>query len=175
MTPGFDWRAVFEPGTPILEMVVRGTIVYLTLFVLLRVVLKRQSAGFGVTDLLVIVLIADAAQNAMSANYQSLPDGLVLVATIVFWAFALDWLSFHVRWVRRLTTPAVLPLVKDGRLLRENLRNELIMEDEVRSQLRLHGVDDLAEVKRATMESDGGISVVRADGGETRPHARKLA
>jgi uncharacterized membrane protein YcaP (DUF421 family) len=91
MTSGaVDWGAVFRPETPLVEVVVRGTVMYLALFVLLRVVLKRQSAGMGMTDLLVVVLIADAAQNGMSGGYSSLPDGLVLVATILAWAYALD-------------------------------------------------------------------------------------
>jgi len=67
----------------------------LALFLLLRLVLKRQSGNMGVTDLLVIVLIADAAQNAMASDYKSVPDGLLLVSTIVFWSYALDWLSYH--------------------------------------------------------------------------------
>jgi uncharacterized membrane protein YcaP (DUF421 family) len=51
----------------------------------------------GITDLLVIVLIADAAQNGMAGEYRSLTDGLLLVATIVAWSYALNWLAFRFR------------------------------------------------------------------------------
>ncbi|MFL5593175.1 MAG: DUF421 domain-containing protein, partial [Gemmatimonadaceae bacterium] len=77
-----DWHSVFTPKTPLLEVFVRGTAVYLALFLLLRLILKRQSGTVGVTDLLVVVLIADAAQYAMSGGYESVPDGLLLVGTI---------------------------------------------------------------------------------------------
>src|SRR3954451_9354077 len=62
----------------------RGTLIYLCLFLLLRLVLKRQAAGVAITDLLVIVLIADAAHNAMADIYRSVSDGVFLVAVIVF-------------------------------------------------------------------------------------------
>ncbi len=159
------WERVFVPDIP-LELVLRGSLFYLALFALLRFVLKREAGALGIADLLVVVLIADAAQNGMAADYTSLPDGLVLVGTIVFWSYALDWLGYRFPRVRRFVQPRPLLLVKDGRLLRRNLRRELISEDELLSQLRLQGCDDLAAVKAAYMEGDGRISVVRR--GEAR-------
>lgn len=61
---GVEWAKMLIPDTPLLEIFLRGSIVYLALFFLLRVVLKRESGTLGITDLLVVVLIADAAQNA---------------------------------------------------------------------------------------------------------------
>ena len=63
-----DLQALFEPDTPILEMVFRGTIVYLSIFVLLRVIVKQAAGSLNLADLLLIVLIADAAQNAMAGE-----------------------------------------------------------------------------------------------------------
>jgi uncharacterized membrane protein YcaP (DUF421 family) len=155
-----NWHDVFIPDTPFLEIFVRGTIVYLAIFALLRFVLTRQSGNVGVTDLLVIVLIADAAQNAMANDYKSVPDGLALVATIVFWSYALDWLAFHSPTLRRLIHPPPLDLIRDGKVNRRNLRRELVTMDELKAQLREQGIDDLGQVRRAYMEGDGRISVV---------------
>jgi uncharacterized membrane protein YcaP (DUF421 family) len=159
-----DWVQLFKPDTPPLEMIVRGSIVYLSLFSLLRFVLRREAGTIAMSDLLVIVLIADAAQNAMAGSYNSIPDGLLLVATIVFWSFALDWLAYHVPWMARFLHPPPLPLVRDGRLLRRNMRRELITEDELMSQLRQQGVENLESVQRASMEGDGRISVIKRNG-----------
>jgi uncharacterized membrane protein YcaP (DUF421 family) len=159
-----DWHAVFVPKTPLLEIVVRGTLVYLALFLLLRLVLKRQSGTVAVTDLLVVVLIADAAQNAMADDYRSVPDGLLLVATIVFWSYALDWLGYRFRWLGRFIHPPPLELIRDGKVLWRNLRKELVSLDELKSQLREQGIEDIAHVKAARMEGDGRISVVSNDG-----------
>jgi len=151
-----------------LEIFLRGTIMYLALFAMLRVVLKREAGAIGVTDLLVIVLVADAAQNAMSADYTSITEGVVLVGVILFWSYALNWAGFRVPWVGRLVHPPPLELIKDGRMLRRNMEKELISEQELMSQLRQQGVDDIADVKRACIEGDGHISVVTRTPGESR-------
>jgi uncharacterized membrane protein YcaP (DUF421 family) len=158
-----DWRGMLRPEAGLLEIFIRGTVVYIALFLLLRLVLRRQSSDLGVTDLLVVVLIADAAQNAMADDYASLPDGVLLVTVIVFWAWALDWLGFRFPFVERLLKPPKLPLVEDGRLRRDNMRSELLTIEELRSQLRQQGIDDLAEVHRAYMEPDGKVSVLRRE------------
>ena len=109
------------------------------------------------------VLIADAAQNAMASEYKSVPEGLVLVATIVFWSYALDWLNFHVPWIRRLISPPPLELIRDGKVNRRHMRQELITVEELKEQLREQGIEDISLVRQACMESDGRISIVKHD------------
>lgn len=173
MLDAIDWSAIFAINTPLLEIFVRGTLVYLALFLMLRVIMKRQTGGVGITDVLVIVMIADAAQNAMSDDYRSVPDGLLLVAVIMFWDFVIDWLTFHMPWFSRLVDPEPVQLIKHGRILRANLRRELITLEELESQLRLQGVDDPRMVKCAYVESDGKISVVTYDAKRREPTKRR--
>ena len=138
---------------------------YMPQFIMLRIVLKRQAGTLGMTDLLLITLLADASQNAMAGEYKSLPDGVVLVATIIFWNYLFDWLSVESEWFERLTPP--LALVKRGKLLRRNMRSELITEAELLGKLREQGVEDLSKVKLVNIESDGQISVIQY---EEKPH-----
>lgn len=156
-----DWKSIFFPDTPFLEIILRGSLMYIALFTMLRVILKRQTGTLGMTDLLLITLLADAAQNAMAGAYQSLSDGVVLVATIIFWNYAFDWLSFKSEWFARLIEPPALPLIRDGKMLRRNMRHELITEEELMMQLRQQGLDDVLKVKKAYIESDGQISVIQ--------------
>ncbi len=162
-----DWNAMFVPEHSLLEIFLRGTIMYIVLFSILRFFMKRQSGVIGIADLLVIVLIADAAQNAMANEYKSIPEGVLLVLTVVFWNFAIDWLGYHFPLLQRFTRPPPLQLIKDGQLLRRNMRQEMITREELMSQLRQQGIDDPAEVKKAFIEGDGRISIIRRDGGET--------
>jgi uncharacterized membrane protein YcaP (DUF421 family) len=155
-----DWKSIFSPDTPLLEIILRGSLMYIALFTLLRVILKRQTGTLGMTDLLLITLLADASQNAMAGEYKSLPDGIVLVATLIFWNYTIDWLGFKFEWFRRLAEPPPLLLVKDGKLLRKNMRRELITETELMGQVREQGLDDISKVKEAYIESDGRISVI---------------
>jgi uncharacterized membrane protein YcaP (DUF421 family) len=162
-----DWSSVFLPDAPFLEIIVRGSVMYLALFIMLRIVLKRQAGTLGMTDLLLITLLADASQNAMAGEYKSLPDGVVLVATIIFWNYLFDWLTVKSEWFERLIEPPALPLVKRGKLLRRNMRSELITEAELLGKLREQGVEDLSKVKQVNIESDGQISVIQD---EEKPH-----
>lgn len=155
-----DWQRLLGFDTPLLEIVIRGTVMYLALFVVLRIVLNRQSGAVGITDLLVVVLLADAAQNGLADDYTSLSDGVLLVLTIIFWSYLLDWLGFHFPWFQRFLRPPALKLVERGAPLRENLKKELITDDELRSSLREQGIEDLSEVEAAYMEGDGRISVI---------------
>jgi uncharacterized membrane protein YcaP (DUF421 family) len=169
-----DWKDLFVPNTPLLEIVIRGTVVYLALYTLLRVVLKRQRGGVGVTDLLVIVLIADAAQNAMAGQYTSLPDGVLLVAVIIGWSAFLDWLGFRFPAFQRFVRPGPLPLVEDGRMIRENMAKEYITEDELMSQLRIDGLTSVDQIARMYIEGDGQVSIIRREDGEPRHRRRAL-
>ena len=155
-----DWSSVWVPSIGIAEVVLRGSIMYLALFAILRVVGRRQAGHFGPADLLVIVLIADAAQNALGKDYQSVTEGITLVLTIVAWEYLLDWLTWRFPAVRGLLKPPALTLIKDGHIVTSALRKEMVSREELESQLREQGVEDIATVKLARLEGDGRLSVL---------------
>ena len=159
MTASIDWSALLVPSLHLGEVVLRGTVVYLFLFFLLRI-LRREAGQLGISDLLVVVLIADASQNAMSSDYRSITEGAILVATIAFWDYFLDWLSFRVPALQRLLRPPPLLLIRNGRLQRENMKREMLQENELMAQLREHGMRSAGEVKACYLEGDGRISVI---------------
>jgi uncharacterized membrane protein YcaP (DUF421 family) len=161
-----EWAELLIPTHSIAEIMLRGTVMYLSLFVILRFVMVRQTSTIGIADILVIVVIADAAQNGFSKEYKSITEGLVLVLTIVFWNMFLNWISFRFKIFEQLLSPPPLPLVSHGRMNRRNMREEFITEDELKSQLRQHGISELKEVKRACLEANGELSVIRFDSEE---------
>jgi uncharacterized membrane protein YcaP (DUF421 family) len=118
-----------------------------------------------VSDLLVFVLVSDAAPNAMAANYISITNGIVLVGTIFLTSLAVDWLAFRFPRVQQFVHPERKPLVVDGRVVRRTLQDELMTEPELMTQLRLNGVEDLADVKAAYLEGNGEVSVIKFPGG----------
>jgi uncharacterized membrane protein YcaP (DUF421 family) len=165
MFAGVDWQAVFVPQTPLLEIVVRGTIMYLVLYALLRFV-RRQAGALSTNDLLVLVIIADAAQNGMAGEYRSITDGVLLVAVILGIANAMNWLGYHVSWFERTVVhPTAVPLIKDGVEDRRQMRRYLVSDAELLTQLRLQGVAHLDEVEAAYVEGNGQISVLTGDHG----------
>jgi uncharacterized membrane protein YcaP (DUF421 family) len=155
-----DWRSLFVPSESLPELFLRGSIMYLLILTLMRV-FRREAGSLSIPDLLVVVLVADAAQNGMSAEYRSVTEGIVLVGTIFLWNYALDWLSHRSRFVHRLLQPQPLPLIKEGRMLRRNLKAELLTVDDLLGLLREKGVEDVREVKRSYIEPDGQLSVIK--------------
>lgn len=161
MDVSIDWNSILVPTIGIAEIVVRGSLMYLGLFIILRVMARRQAGHFGPADLLVIVLIADAAQNGLGKDYGSVTEGLTLVLTIVGWEYLLDWVSWRFPATRPYLTPPSLTLIREGRIVPQNLRKEMITEEELKSQLREQSVEDFAEIKLATLEGDGRLSVLK--------------
>jgi uncharacterized membrane protein YcaP (DUF421 family) len=159
-----DWTSVFVPELSLFEIILRGSLMYLVLFAFLRFISRRQAGNFGPADLLVIVLIADAAQNALGKDYRSVTEGVVLVLTIVFWEYLLDWLAWRFPALRPILQPPPLKLIENGRVVENNMRKEMLSTDELAGQLRQQGVEDFTDVKVARLEGDGRLSVIKAEG-----------
>lgn len=154
------------------ELVLRGTLVYWFLFLTFRFVLRRDAGAVGIADVLLLVIIADASQNAMAGEYTTVPEGFVLVSTLIGWNFLLDWASFHWEPIRRFVEPPPLLLIENGHILQRNLRREFLTMSELHSHLRQSGVEDVRKVKRAFMESDGKFSVVLKESAQSGAGAR---
>jgi uncharacterized membrane protein YcaP (DUF421 family) len=167
-----DWRVMFVPETSVLEMVVRGTLMYLGIFVLLRI-FRRQAGTVNVADLIVIVIIADAAQNGMAGESKSVVEALVLIITIIVWDYVIDWLGFKSPLLEKVLEPPALVLVKNGRMVRRNMDREMLTEEELLGQLRQQGIDDISEVKECRLESSGDFSVIRKSGRPNHGNKKK--
>jgi uncharacterized membrane protein YcaP (DUF421 family) len=156
---------LFEIHMPIAELVLRGSLVYWLLFLIFRFIMRRDVGAVGIADILLLVIIADASQNAMSGSYSTFAEGAILVLTIVAWNWLLDWLSFRYAFMRRFAQPSRLTLVRRGVINRRNLRREFITVEELQEKLREQGIEHLREVKVAYLEGDGQISVIRSEPG----------
>lgn len=154
-----DWATIFALETPLLELVARGTVLYLAILVLMRFMPRRTGGELAIMDLVFVLLIANAAANALG-DYSAVPDGLVLVATFMAWNYALNYLSFRFPFIERLTSPQPLQIVRKGKLLRRNMRREFITEEELMDHLRQEGITAVADVDAAFLEGDGKISVI---------------
>jgi uncharacterized membrane protein YcaP (DUF421 family) len=156
-----DWNELFGLSVSPWELVVRGSAMYLFLFILFRVIVKRRVGSIGMADILILVIVADAAQNGMAGEYRSVTDGFILVGTLVGWNMLIDWLAFRFAPLRDLLEPPPLLLIENGRVLRRHLRIELMSENELATKLREHGVTDPREVAKAYIEPDGQVTVLK--------------
>ena len=156
-----DWSEIFGLTLSPWELVIRGTAMYLFLFLVFRVVVRRRVGAVGMADILVLVIIADAAQNGMSGEYRSVTEAFILVGTIIAWNTLVDWLTYRFERLQKLLEPPPLLLIQNGKVLWRHLRQEFISETDLKTKLREHGVRDPAEVDRAFMEPDGQVTVLK--------------
>jgi uncharacterized membrane protein YcaP (DUF421 family) len=161
-----NWGQIFSVSASPLDALIRGTIMYLCLFILFRVVIRRRVGAIGMSDILLTVVIADAAQSGLSGEAHSITEALIVVGTIFFWNFVIDWLNYHVPALQSVLEPPPLPLIENGRVNRRNMRHEFITMEELNAHLREHGVSDPSQVEKAYMESDGAVSVIKRRSGD---------
>lgn len=159
-----DYAHLFKFSISPAELIIRGTATFWFLFVLLRFVLRRDVGSLGIADVLLVVLIADASQNAMAGDYRTLADGFVLVVTIAGWNYAFDWAAYHSPILRRIIEAPTLELIRNGQINFSNLRHQMMTLEELRGKLRASGIEHVAEVKSARLESDGEITVIPLNG-----------
>lgn len=161
-----DWNEILSLSMPLTEGIVRGTITYLVLLGLLRIVGQRESGGLGITDVLLVVLVADAAGVGLHGSATSIGDGFVLVVTILFWSVAVDALAYRFPPLARVLKARPRKLIENGKLDRKTMLREFMTVEEVQAQMRLHGIEDIALIRHAYIEPNGMISIVRFDGDE---------
>ena len=123
-----------------MELIVRGSTLYWFLVLVFRFVLRRDAGSVGLADMLLLVIIADAAQNAMAGEYKTISEGLILVSTIIGWNVMIDRISYFSPRLRRFFEPDKVLLVRDGRIQHRNLRPEYLAVAELMSKLREEGL-----------------------------------
>lgn len=158
-----DWRKLFAIDLPILELVLRASIMYLLVFVFVRISGRRSLGQLGMLDFIFVLMLAVAADRAMMGDQTSIGSGFVMVATLAGWNFLLNWAGYRIQPLQRLTTPAPIPIIENGKMNRRNMRREFLTEEELLANLREQGCDDPTSVKTAYIEGDGAISVIRAE------------
>ncbi len=159
---------IFNLSAPWWSIVVRTLIVYVALLIGLRLTGKREMGQITPFDLVLILLIANAVQNAMVGPDNSLTGGLIAAAVLLAGNYALAQARQRLPWLRRAVEGSPTLLIHEGQFVREHLRREGLNEDEVLMAIREHGVADVQDVRMAVLEVDGSISIVPADAKTTR-------
>ena len=151
---------MFTPGTSLIEIVIRTVLVYLAVLIGLRISGKREIGQLTVFDLVVLLLLANAVQNAMVGPDTSLTGGILAACVLLVLNFAIA--RSGLRWprIRRLVEGSPTLLILHGELIQDHLRRESLDRETLESALREHGVMDVSQVEMAVLEIDGSISVV---------------
>jgi uncharacterized membrane protein YcaP (DUF421 family) len=166
--------SIFDMSVPWYEILLRTFVVYLTVLVLLRVAGKRELGQMTPFDLVVILVIANAVQNAMTGGDNSLTGGILAAGTLTLTNIAVGRFGDRIPFFRRLVASEPTLLLRDGKPIKEALDGERIDIKELQMAAREHGIDDLADVTAAVLEEDGSISIIPKDGTKIRRIPRRF-
>jgi uncharacterized membrane protein YcaP (DUF421 family) len=143
----------------------RALLVYVVMLIVIRVLGKRTVGNFTAFDLLVALMLGEVVDEIIYGDV-TIAQGMVAIGVVALAKYLTAWLTYFDFGMNRVLEGKAREVVRHGELVRDALRAEIINEKEVYAALRLRGVDDIREVKSATMEVDGEISVLLEDWAE---------
>jgi uncharacterized membrane protein YcaP (DUF421 family) len=162
------------PISVLLTIALRTSVVYLALLGGLRLTGTRQLGQMSTFDLVLLLIISNAVQNAMVGPDTTLAGGLVAAGVLIGWHTVIDRVRRRSRGVARWLSGEGVMLINRGAVLEEHMRRAGISRDDLLQALREHGVSGVTDVRLAVLEPDGAISVIRNDDlkPDARPHHR---
>ena len=152
-----------------MDIALRATVIFLALYIVMRLLGKRELGQMTPFELIVLVVIGDLIQQGVTQNDFSLTGAIVAVSTIAFWALVMSWASYLWPRAERLLEGEPRVIVRDGEVLEGNLRRNRLTLSEIESEMRLTGISHLEDVAWAILEPRGKISFIQRTEGEDKP------
>jgi uncharacterized membrane protein YcaP (DUF421 family) len=156
------------------ELVLRSAAIYLALLLGFRLFGKREVGQMTLFDLVLVLLVANAVQPAMTGPDSSLTGGLVIIATLLVLNFSVSFLRVRFPAFNKLVEPQPVVVAKNGRWSQDELKKQELTDEEVLAALREHGLESVTETKLVVLEADGSLSVVPKDGNVQHRHRRHV-
>ena len=169
-----DIGEIFKLGIPGSHLVIRAVIIYVVFFIGLRLFGKRELGQFTTFDLVLVLLVANALQPAITGPDNSVTGGVIVIAILLIFNRAIAMLRSRWPWFDELIEPPPTVVVQDGQISKAALEKEGLSESDVEMAVREHGVGKLSEVTQAVLENDGSISVVTKGGGARYRRRRRV-
>ena len=146
-----------------MDIVARAAVMFFVLYVLLRVMGKRELGQLTPFELVVMIVLGDLIQQAVTHNDFSLTGAILAVSTFAFLAIAMSWLTYLSPRAEKLLDGEPRVVIRNGKLLKENLRRDRMTQSEVESEMRLAGIATMDQVAWAILEPQGKISFIKKD------------
>ena len=152
-----------------MEIVIRASVMFVLVYLLLRLMGKRELGQMAPFELVSLIVMGDLIQQGVTHQDFSLTGATLAIFTFAAWSFALGLIAHRIPKMRRVLKSRPVVLIQDGRLLPDNLDVERIDHDELGIEMRLAGVTGLHQIAWAILEPDGKISFIRKDDADTDP------
>jgi uncharacterized membrane protein YcaP (DUF421 family) len=148
-----------------MDIVVRTTIAFLFVFLLTRIVGRRELSSFEPFDLILLVMLGDLVQQGITQSDFSVTGLMLAAGTIALLVVLVSYLGFKFRRLRPILDGEPIVIVQHGEAIESNLRRERLTEEELMSQARLQGIEHMSQIKWAVLERTGEISFIQKQSG----------
>lgn len=143
-----------------MDLVIRAVVVFFFIFLVTRIVGRRQLSQLEPFDLILLVVLGDLVQQGITQSDESVTGALIVISTIAILSVLVSWAAYRFRWVRLLTEGEPIVLVHNGEPIARNMRRERITLADIREQARQSQVTSVADLQWAILENDGHISCI---------------
>jgi uncharacterized membrane protein YcaP (DUF421 family) len=143
-----------------MDLVIRATVVFFFVFLVTRVVGRRELSQLEPFDLILLVVVGDLVQQGVTQSDESVTGALIVIATITVLSIAVSWVSFRSRRVRVITEGEPIVLVQDGHPIERNMRRERITLEDIQEEARQVQIASVADLRWAILEDGGRISCI---------------
>ena len=144
-----------------MDLVLRATAGFFLVFLITRVVGKRELSGLEPFDLILLVVMGDLIQQGMTQDDYSVTGAVLVVATIALLTVAVSYVNFRVPPLRRVIEGEPVILIEDGNVIEKNLKRHRLTQQEVAAEARCQQIDSFDSVRWAVLETSGKISFIR--------------
>jgi uncharacterized membrane protein YcaP (DUF421 family) len=143
-----------------MDLVIRAAVVFFFVYLVTRVVGRRQLSELEPFDFILLVVVGDLVQQGVTQNDESVTGALIVISTIAMLSVLVSWVSFRWRKVRIVTEGEPIVLVQDGEVLERNMRRERITIEDVEEEARKDQITSVGDLRWAILERDGHISCI---------------
>jgi uncharacterized membrane protein YcaP (DUF421 family) len=144
-----------------MDVVLRSIVVFLFIWLLMRIVGRRELSSMEPFDLIIIIVIGDLVQQAATQQDMSVTGAILSAGTIGLLTVLFSWASWRFPRTRPVLDGKPIVIVEDGKPLRDNMRRERVTIEELAAQARLKGIESLDSVKWAVLETGGQVSFIQ--------------
>jgi uncharacterized membrane protein YcaP (DUF421 family) len=173
-----EWQKMLWPEVSWGEKILRGLLVYAFLLVATRLFGKKELAQSSLSDLLLVLLLANITQNAMIGEDNSVVGAFAGTLAMMFLWFLINKATSRSEKLDRVVEGIPSVIIRDGEMLKDVMKKESLAESELFTFLRQQGIKEVSEVQWGILEADGQISILKkqdVEGGETTPQVWKAA
>jgi uncharacterized membrane protein YcaP (DUF421 family) len=143
-----------------MDLVIRAVVLYGFVFLLTRIVGRRELSSLQPFDLVLLIIIGDAIQQGLTQNDYSVTGAILVVGTFALLQVMTSYASFRFKWLRPVLEGAPIVVVQDGKVIEGNLKRERISEGELQEEARKQQLGSIDEVAWAVLETNGQITFI---------------